>query len=211
MTPLSPRALRPTGGAPGGRGPLPAPRLGAALILCAVGLLAGCLPPGTGPDAPARGLVGVRSADPARDGAGCFARDVAPAVVETVTEQRLLRPAERAADGRILRPAVYRTERVQRILRPRQELWFETPCEEDLTPDFIASLQRALAVRGFYHGPITGAADAATRRALRAYQRRNGLDSAVLSLAAARQLGLVPVGAEEAPADFDPDPTDLPG
>ncbi len=141
----------------------------------------------------------------------CYARDVSPAVIETVTEQVLVQPTELSSDGRVLSPAIYRSEKRQRIIRPRRELWFEIPCEKDLTPDFVASLQRALAARGFYHGPITGEVDARTRRAVRAYQRQFGLDSAVLSMAAARKLGLVAVGPEEAPASFDPDPTDLPG
>jgi hypothetical protein len=176
-------------------------------------VLAGCSG-GSGPLA-FSGIAEVGRTEPATltetvDGR-CYARDVAPAVIETVTEQTLVQPAQLGSDGSVLYPAVYRTEKRQKIVRPRKELWFEIPCEEDLTPDFIASLQRALAARGFYHGAVTGKIDARTRRAVRAYQRQFGLDSAVLSLAAARRLGLAKVGPEEAPAEFDPDPTDLPG
>ena len=60
-----------------------------------------------------------------------------------------------------------------------------------MTPEFISSVQRALDVRGFYSGALTGRMDARTLRAVRKYQAPQGLDSSVLSLAAARKLGLV--------------------
>jgi peptidoglycan hydrolase-like protein with peptidoglycan-binding domain len=60
-----------------------------------------------------------------------------------------------------------------------------------MTPDILASLQRALAVRGLYTGPINGQADAATSAAVQRYQAETGLDSPVLSLASARSLGLI--------------------
>ena len=65
-----------------------------------------------------------------------------------------------------------------------------------VTPDFIASLQRALAVRGYYRGPIHGHATPETRRAVRAYQAERGLDSAIVSIETARELGLTAFGAE---------------
>jgi len=137
----------------------------------------------------------------------CWSRDVTPAVVETVTDQIMLQPAEIASDGRVLAPAVFKTETRQQILREREEVWFQTPCPEERTPEFIASVQRALAARGVYRGPVTGTEDAATRRAIRRFQAEQGLDSAVLSIAAARQLGLIAVDpatlgieAEEPPA-----------
>lgn len=74
-------------------------------------------------------------------------------------------------------------------------LWVETPCDTNLTPDFQASLQRALQARGLYAGPITGQMDAGTEAAIRAFQAPLGLDSPILSLAAAERLGLVAVKA----------------
>ncbi len=93
---------------------------------------------------------------------------------------------------------VYKLETRQAIVKERRELWFETPCEDQLTPDFLASLQRALKARGHYHGGITGQMDSRTRRAIRHYQAPQGLDSGILSLAAARKLGLVAVARTEA-------------
>lgn len=74
-----------------------------------------------------------------------------------------------------------------------RRVWFPTPCPAALTPTLVGDLQRALAARGLYHGPATGRPDAATAEAVRRFQAPLGLDSPVLSLAAARHLGLVPV------------------
>ena len=120
----------------------------------------------------------------------CWGKHATPAIIETVTEQILLQPAEVTTDGRVLNPAIYKTETRQQIIRERRETWFETPCEREATPEFIASVQRALAARGLYNGPITGEMDSRTRAAVRAYQAPEGLDSGILSLAASRKLGL---------------------
>ncbi len=71
--------------------------------------------------------------------------------------------------------------------------WFETLCPAEVTPSRISALQRALAARSLYIGPVTGELDTATRAALRTYQARRGLDSGTLSRTAARQMGLVPI------------------
>lgn len=141
----------------------------------------------------------ARSTNPARVGprisAGsdgtCWAKDTTPAVIETVTEQAVAQPAQVSVDGSVLYPVVYKTVRQQVIVEPRRELTFETPCDHLMTPELIASLQRALAVRRVYGGPINGEMTPRTGRAIRAYQRAQGLDSAILSTLTARQLGLV--------------------
>ncbi|MEL7299081.1 MAG: peptidoglycan-binding domain-containing protein [Pseudomonadota bacterium] len=127
----------------------------------------------------------------------CWGKDVTPAVLETVTDNILLHPAEIGSDGMVRREAVYKTETRQAIVRERREIWFETPCEAALTTEFVASVQRALTARGVYSGDITGEMDARTLRAVRAYQAPQGLDSAILSIAAARKLGLVAVPRED--------------
>jgi len=169
----------------------------AACLAAGLGLgLAGCGPNGL-PGADVTRLIepdlsyGHGPPPPGTDPSACYGKDVSPAVIETVTDQILLQPAEIDAEGRVLYPAVYKTETRQAIVKERREIWFETPCAEVLTPEFVASLQRALKVRGVYRGPVTGAMTGWTRRAVRAYQRDQGLDSAILSMAAARQLGLV--------------------
>lgn len=121
----------------------------------------------------------------------CWADDVIPAVIETVTEQVLIRPELRREDGTLLQAAAFRTNTAQRIVQERREVWFRVPCDEVMTLEFVASLQRALKARGYYKGAPTGQFDPATRLAIRQYQAPLGLDSGRLSLAAARGLGLV--------------------
>ncbi len=167
------------------------------LALCAALLLAGCgrmaVPDVAQLVEPAP--VRIHGAPPpGMAGAGCFGQDATPAEIETVTEQVMLQPPSVSVDGTVLYPAVYKTETRQAIVKERRELWFETPCTQDLTPEFVASLQRALSVRGHYRGPINGEMTGRTRAAIRAFQKPQGLDSAILSKAAARQLGLVAFG-----------------
>lgn len=117
-----------------------------------------------------------------------------PAVIETVTEQVLVQPPQIASDGgAIIAPAVYKTDTRQRIVQDRQEFFFEVPpCPPtQMTPEFIASVQRALEVRGgVYRGAITGEMDARTRRAIRQFQLP-AFNSDILTMDSARRLGLV--------------------
>ncbi len=138
-----------------------------------------------------------RPGPPERPEGACWESDVTPAVIETVTEQVVVTPETRAEDGRVLTPATYRTNTRTRIVQDRQEVWFRAPCPADYTLDFVASLQRALKARGYYLLPLTGQMDAGTRDAVRRYQAERGLDTARLSLAAARELGLLPTALEE--------------
>lgn len=123
----------------------------------------------------------------------CWGKSVSPAVIETVTEQILVQPAEITTDGHVVQPAIYRTETLQRIVKERRETWFEAPCPAQLTGEFIASVQRALQARGLYAGRVTGIMDGRTRAAIRRYQSEQGLDSGILALETARQLGLIAV------------------
>ena len=140
-------------------------------------------------------LVATRAEPPpGRDPNACYGQDVTPAVIETVTEQIMLQPAQIDVEGKILYPAVYKTETQQAIVKERNELWFETICAAEMTNEFVSNLQRALKVRGYYRGPINGEMTNRTRRAIRAFQKPQGLDSAILSKPAAKQLGLVAFG-----------------
>ena len=174
-------------------------------LACAVALvsLAACDPT----DMPAPDLAALTEPDVVRSTTAnappgakpgtCWGREVSPAVIETVTEQIIVQPAEVLADGTVISPAVYRSETQQRIVEERRETWFETPCDPIWTEEFTASLQRALKARGHYTGSITGTLDKRTRAAIRRYQAPQGLDSSILSLEAARQLGLIAVARSE--------------
>jgi len=130
-------------------------------------------------------------APPGAEPGTCWGKNVTPAIIETVTNQVMLQPAQVMSDGSVTQPAVFKTETRQEIIRERRETWFLTPCAAQMTPEFIASVQRALAARGMYRGAVSGEMDATTRAAVRRYQKPQGLNSGILSMAAARKMGLV--------------------
>ncbi|MGE4326533.1 MAG: peptidoglycan-binding protein [Pseudodonghicola sp.] len=165
-----------------------------SLVLSALALIAvAACAPGGAPEVSRRSEEAPPGAAPGT----CWGKYVSPAVIETVTEQVVARPAKLNEDGSVLRPAVYKTETVQRIVRERVETWFERPCDEVLTEEFVASLQRALAVRNLYHGPVTGRMDSRTEAAVRRYQKPLGLDTGILTLETARKLGLVAIALKK--------------
>lgn len=123
----------------------------------------------------------------------CYGKDVTPATVEQVTEHRLVEEAKIAENGNIITPARYETVTEARIVDGREQIYFETPCPPRWTPEFIASIQRALMARGLYAEDAHGTLDEATRRAIRTFQIAEGLNSAILSTESARKLGLVEI------------------
>ncbi len=74
-----------------------------------------------------------------------------------------------------------------------EEVAFRVPCPEQVSAEFLSTLQRALAARGYFEGSVTGRADAATRTAVQAFQRDNGFNSPILTLETAQRLGLLPI------------------
>ncbi|MGR3662067.1 MAG: peptidoglycan-binding domain-containing protein [Paracoccaceae bacterium] len=140
------------------------------------------------------GLAACASGDASDSGAAsgpCFATDIAPALIETETILVLETPEILNENGDVTTPAVYRSEVNPRIVRKREALRFEIPCEVDTSPEFVATLQRALKARGHFSGPVTGVTDDRTKRGIRSYQTADGLNSNILSLAAAQELGLI--------------------
>lgn len=172
--------------------------LATSLMLMVVSACQTAVPPAPRTSDLSREIIRLdRPGPPTRPEGACWESDVTPAVIETVTEQVVVTPETRAEDGSVLTQATYRTDTRTRIVQDRQEVWFRAPCPVDYTVDFVASLQRALKARGFYLLPLTGELDAGTRDAVRRYQAERGLDSPRLSLAAARELGLLPTALEE--------------
>ena len=163
-------------------------------VLC----VAGCGPQ-IPVDAPApedlarEAIAATSDSPPIQPEGACWTREIIPAVIETVTETVLDQPELRDATGSITRPAAYKSTARQRILHDRLDAYIRTPCFDQLTPDTIATLQRALKARGYYVGALTGALDAPTLLSIRHYQADHGLDTPVLSLKAAQALGLVAV------------------
>lgn len=150
------------------------------------------------------GLTEITGAPPpgAESGA-CWGKTVSRATIETVTHKVLVQPAQISSDGRVQAPPVYRDETRQDVVVPRREQWFQRPCAADMTVEFVSSVQRALLARDYYSGPITGMMDARTRRAVRRYQVDQGLESEILSVAAARKLGLWTIDLEAPPPEAD--------
>jgi hypothetical protein len=77
-----------------------------------------------------------------------------------------------------------------------EEVAFRVPCPEQMTAHFLSALQRSLAARGFFQGPVSGRPDEQTRAAVHAYQRANGFNSPILTLDTAQHLGLVPIDVQ---------------
>ncbi len=161
---------------------IPAQIAALALILaaCAAPEQTGTVWPGEAPPEPERMPDGT-----------CQAREVVPAVYEEVMGEVQVVQAEIAEDGTVIRPPIYRRQPVPKVISPRGELRFEVPCPELVTPELVASLQRALLARGYFDGAVTGQLDAPTVAALRRYQSERGLESGQLSVETARALGLI--------------------
>ena len=111
-------------------------------------------------------------APPGAPAGTCWGKIESPAVIETVERKILVQPAQITSDGIIQAPPVYRTEKTAEVVVPRKATWFQTPCNTDLTEDFVASVQRALKARGYYAGPVNGMMTARTRAAVRRFQDR---------------------------------------
>ncbi|WP_299551688.1 peptidoglycan-binding domain-containing protein [uncultured Tateyamaria sp.] len=162
-------------------------------VLAAVCVVASCAEDGAVTSAANIDPISLATAPPGAAPGTCWGKTVAPAVVETVSRKIQLQPAQISSDGRVQSPPIYKTETSQQVVRPRRESWYEIICDADITPEFIASVQRALEARGFYNGSITGEMDTRTRAAIGRYQASEGLDSKALSIANARKLGLITI------------------
>lgn len=167
--------------------------MNAGFAACGFTLLAGCN--GFQGDAPfSNPALNAYQAAP-EPAVSCSASAILPAIIETRVIHEELTPAIIGTDGSTITPATFQTSTVQNIVRDRQEVEFDTPCREDLTPEFIASLQRALTARGYYDGEISGSLTGQTEAAIRAYQVDQGdVPSEILTLGSARALGLVALG-----------------
>lgn len=147
--------------------------------------------------APAVGNLGIElvrlkeGQHPPPSAGKCWAKDTTPAIIETTTEQVVVTDEQRDAAGKVTAPATYQTKTHQRLLQDHEEVWFRAPCPQDMTVNFVATLQRALKARGLYVAPVTGMMDAATAEAVRRFQAERGLDSPELSLSAAKELGII--------------------
>jgi hypothetical protein len=126
----------------------------------------------------------------------CFAKAADKTQVRVIDDIIQVAPERRDASGNVTDPAVFR-----RVTKPETVVIgpgprFETLCPQRYAPAFVQSLQRALVVRQAYVGPINGNYDAQTQTAVRAQQARVGIDSALLSVPFAREMGILSVPRE---------------
>jgi len=133
----------------------------------------------------------VRQSPPDGGDGICWATEVTPAIIETVTEQALATREVRDTAGQITTPASFHSTTRQRIVQDREEVWFRAPCPDEMTVEVVSTLQRALKARGLYRRALTGTFDQPTAEAVRRFQVERGLDSPQLSLAAAQELGII--------------------
>lgn len=117
-------------------------------------------------------------------------RKITPAEISTQVKTRLIQPEKRNTAGQLISPAQYETTRTQTITKPRSITKIDAVCPEDLTPEFIASLQRAFKASGLFSSTITGSMDTSTRRAILNFQTVRGVESATVMKATAQELGL---------------------
>jgi hypothetical protein len=155
-----------------------------ALFLC---ILAAC-------SAQTPGLSHVGKMRP--QGAGentCWDKIETPAIVQSVTENVLIAPAKISESGTIQAPPLYRQRHKQIIVKERGEQWIQILCAHDLTPEFVASLQRAFIARNYMQSAVTARLDAPTIKAIARYQAEQNIpakDPKTLTIEAARALGL---------------------
>lgn len=155
-------------------------------------LLTGCgaVP---GPD-PVSAPIVVAMGEIETDAAGrCFAVTAPPTQTAIVEDTVEVAPALRAADGTVTEAAVLRTVTRPQTVPIGPGTRFETLCPPVYSEAFVQTLQRALLIRRAYAGPISGHYDAATRDAVATFQRARQIDSPLLAVDVARDLGIYAV------------------
>ena len=122
----------------------------------------------------------------------CFAFTIPPTETQVIIEQVISIPEARAEDGTLITPAIYRDQEREIQVPVGDSDRFEVICPQNLSQNFVASVQRALLVRGYHVEAVNGLIDQPTRNAILTYQKDQGLISANLGVQTAIGLGLVP-------------------
>lgn len=102
-----------------------------------------------------------------------------PAVIETITVQRLAAPA---SERRVAMPARTKTVTSQIEVEPARVEWKQVLCKVNMTREIIAELQEALKREGFDPGPADGVMGQGTLRAMEQYQTAEGIDRGGITL-----------------------------
>ena len=126
-----------------------------------------------------------------RSGDQCYFEKITPAEISTQVEPRLVQSEKRNTTGHLVSPAQYEITRTQTIIKPRSVTKIDAVCPEDMTPEFITSLQRAFQARELFSSTLTASMDMSTRRAILNFQTVRGVSSETVTKATAQALGLV--------------------
>ena len=121
----------------------------------------------------------------------CYFEKIIPAEISTQVEPRLVQSEKRNTTGHLVSPAQYEITRTQTIIKPRSVTKIDAVCPEDMTPEFITSLQRAFQARELFSSTLTASMDMSTRRAILNFQTVRGVSSETVTKATAQALGLV--------------------
>lgn len=121
----------------------------------------------------------------------CYFEKITPAEISTQVEPRLVQSEKRNTTGHLVSPAQYEITRTQTIIKPRSVTKIDAVCLEDMTPEFITSLQRAFQARELFSSTLTASMDMSTRRAILNFQTVRGVSSETVTKATAQALGLV--------------------
>ena len=121
----------------------------------------------------------------------CYFEKITPAEISTQVEPRLVQSEKRNITGHLVSPAQYEITRTQTIIKPRSVTKIDAVCPEDMTPEFITSLQRAFQARELFSSTLTASMDMSTRRAILNFQTVRGVSSETVTKATAQALGLV--------------------
>jgi len=122
----------------------------------------------------------------------CFAFSDGELQTTIVIDETLVTPEVKATDGTVIVPAVYEQNEREVLVPTGAPRRFEVICPQNLSQSFVASVQRALKVRGIYAGAVNGLMDQGTRSSILAYQTSLGRRSANLGFDTAVRLGLIP-------------------
>jgi hypothetical protein len=112
-----------------------------------------------------------------------------PAEYKTVTVTKLVKPATTRT---IEIPAEYQTVSTQKLLQEPTLEWRRVLCDENLTHSNIVAMQKALADKGIYSGPVDGIIGAATISAVNQFAKSRNLPtgSNFITIDVAKDLGV---------------------
>ena len=111
-----------------------------------------------------------------------------PAEYQTVRVRKLV---EQAKERTIQIPAAYDTVVKREKVSDSRLEWKSVLCDTNTTPDVIASLQRALKMRGYNPGRVDGVLGRETLDAVASYQRSKGMASGQLTMETLRSLNIL--------------------